>query len=208
MCMMIWHPRGAAEFTRAEFADFHRKNPHGFGVIYRAPNGTIRARKGMAPLNETWALYQRLIRSGVEEMALHWRFATAGSHGWDNCHPFKVRRDLWMMHNGVLNQCRSTRELSDTRCFIEDSLKPALRREPNLIDDPSAMRELGRWIGPGNRLLFWQLGAAEPVIVNDHHGVWWKGRWLANTYAWTIPPELRYSLDHGGRSRLQRSLVA
>jgi hypothetical protein len=31
--MMIWHPRDAEPFTRIEFADFHWRNPHGFGAI-------------------------------------------------------------------------------------------------------------------------------------------------------------------------------
>jgi hypothetical protein len=208
MCMMIWHPRGAEPFERAEFLDFHRKNPHGFGAIWRAPGGKVRMKKGLLTPTESYSLYRRLLANGVETMALHWRFATSGARDYDNCHPFVVRPGLAMMHNGVLTQVRRRGQLSDTRVFVADVLRPALRREPELLDDPSALREMGRWIGPGNRLLFWQQGKPEPIIINEHHGVWWKGRYFSNTYAWTVPDELRYNLDHGRESRLYRSVMS
>lgn len=190
MCMMIYHPHGAEPFEREEFADFHRKNPHGFGAIWRAPGGKVRMRKGMLTLAESYSLYRRLLANGVETMALHWRFATGGARNGDNCHPYAVRPGLVMMHNGVLTQVRRTAELSDTRCFIANHLRPALRGQPDLINDPGFRKELGAWIGPANKLLFWQAGRSEPIIINEGRGVWHRGRWMSNLYAWTPPKEV------------------
>src|SRR5579863_3920552 len=100
MCMLIHHPATALHFTRADFDDFNRRNPHGFGVMWRTPTGLINARKGLISPPRQWQLYQSLVANGCAEMVLHWRFATAGAVGVDNCHPIPVRDDALMMHNG------------------------------------------------------------------------------------------------------------
>lgn len=189
MCMLIWHPAGAVPFTREEFVDFHRKNRQGFGAIWRAPSGEIRYKKGLMSIEETWPMYKRLLANGCTEMVLHWRLATAGRVSSHNCHPIPVG-DVLLMHNGVLAH-RSTPTVSDTRMFARDELEPDLESEPWLIHDKKWCARLEQKIGQGNKMILWSIDDAKPVIVGERRGLWYKGKWFSNTYAWTVPADAR-----------------
>lgn len=187
MCMLIHHPPDAEPFTRPEFADFHRKNPHGFGAAW-IEDGQLFYAKSMATLDESWARYEELRAKGVGEMVLHWRLRTSGPTSEKLCHPFLVGSTL-VFHNGVLDW-RHTPEMSDTTCFIADYLGPALRRRRGRIST-KFHRALAQKIGSGNKLALWTAGEAKPHIVGESRGLWYRGRWYSNTYAWTMPIDAR-----------------
>lgn len=140
------------------------------------------------PIEETWPMYRRLLENGCREMVLHWRFATSAAVNIHNCHPIRVG-DLLMMHNGVLAH-RHTATHSDTRCFARDVLEPDLEDFPDLIHDKKWVKRLEQSIGAGNKLVFWHPDDDKPVIVGEKRGLWHKGRWYSNTYAWSVPREL------------------
>lgn len=191
MCMMIYHPEGARPFTKAEFLDFNRRNPHGFGVIWRAPTGTVRSKKGLLDVGAQWTIYQSLLKTGCSEMVLHWRMRTAGPLSDEMCHPFKAAGRVLVMHNGVLDH-RSTKDKSDTVCFIEDVINPILKSGKDAFYDRRVMGWLDQEIGPGNKLVLWKQGDPSPVIVGEKKGIWWQSRWYSNQYAWTVPKEAWY----------------
>lgn len=187
-CMMIVHPPDAQPFTRVEFEDFDRRNPNGFGAIWRTPTGAINAHKGMIGVGRQWQLYRSLIANGCEEMVLHWRYATAGARNAANCHPFEVNDDVLLMHNGVLSH-RSTSEFSDTWCFVVDVIRPALTRDPRALWSERWHRSMAQRIGGGNKLVLWHRDEPRPVIIGEDRGLWYRGRWMSNTYAWTVPAD-------------------
>lgn len=187
MCMLIHHPEGARPFAKAEFLDFNRRNPHGFGLIWLAPTGRVRAKKGLYTIDQQWEIYRKLLGEGVREMVLHWRFRTSGPISKELCHPFKATPDVLVMHNGVL-QHRSTPTESDTMCFIADVITPLLKDDPDAYYDRRVTDWLAGKIGSGNKLVMWKQGDPEPVIIGMNRGLWHKGRWMSNTYAWTMPP--------------------
>lgn len=190
MCMLIHHPATATPFTRAEFADFNRRNGNGFGAMWRTPTGEVHHRKGMLDLGQQWQLYRSLLENGCRELTLHWRFATSGPRDYHNCHPMTLAGDTLLMHNGVLRH-RSTRDLSDTWCFALDVLEPALRRDSRAPYDRRFAARLAVRIGASNKLVLWHREEPEPVVIGRQHGVTYRGRWYSNTYAWTVPDELR-----------------
>ena len=56
------------------------------------------------------------------------------------------------------------------------------------VHDPVWRAWLARRIGSGNRLVLWPRKARSPLIVaGDRAPVWYKGRWMANTYSWSAP---------------------
>ena len=185
MCMMIYHPAAAQPFTREEFDDFNVKNPHGFGAMWRTPKGNINGRKGLLPVGEQWQLYRTLLARGITTMALHWRFATAGRVDVGNCHPIAVRGDVLMMHNGAcIGPARDGK--SDSVCFGEDVLAPKLPTTARGLRAKQHVRELTARIGTGNRLVLWHGDASTPVIIGEERGVWHRGRWYSNEYAWDV----------------------
>lgn len=190
MCMLIWHPANAEAFDRAEWQDFHRINRNGFGLAWRAPSGEVRWKKGLMSSAESWQLYRVLLGNGCQAMALHWRMATAGDrNSYGNCHPIEVNRGALMLHNGAWIG-PSTKEHSDSVVFARDRLGPAMERNSNWAKDGEWLDRLERHIGSGNKLILWDRLEETPVIVGEKSGVWWRGRWYSNTYAWTAPVEV------------------
>lgn len=184
MCMLIFHPPTAKRFTRAEFDDIYIKNKAGFGIIWRWPNSqAISYEKGLWTSDRIWSTYNALYDHGVREFVLHWRFATSGPIDVANCHPFTTNNDrVIVAHNGVLAHRHTVTE-SDTICFINDVLEPALRTG---AINSQFVRWLEERIGQGNRLILWPRNA-NPVIVGHKTGLTHKGRWYSNSYAWSAP---------------------
>ena len=103
MCMLIWHPKDAEPFTRAEFADFHRRNPHGWGAAWiGALHFAISSGRPLISI-DIWAIYLPL--------AIH-----------RTVHPIMVK--LVMVLSGSDVQC----EYCGKSFFVEAW---RLRRNPN-----------------------------------------------------------------------------
>lgn len=208
MCMLIYHPAGARAFTREEFVDFNRKNPHGFGAMWRTRSGRISGKKGLVDVDTQWKLYCDLRKRGIKTMALHWRFATAGTVGVDNCHPIYVRDEVYMMHNGAnIGPARDGK--SDSVCFAEDVLAPKLPRSARGIRAKRHVAELTSTIGHGNRLIIWHADDDRPVIIGEHRGLWHRGRWYSNEYAWDVNrfgPEPKPAKVYGKKMRYYSKL--
>ena len=186
MCMLIHHPANATPFSRAEIKDFNVRNPHGFGAMWRTPSGEIHARKGMISPDRQWQLYQSLLANGCSEMALHWRYATAGRVCVDNCHPIEVRDDALVMHNGA-RIGPSTAEESDSVVFAHNVLARCLPKVGGATRHPKFVKALEDRIGGGNRLIIWHRDNPKPVVIGEAQGLWHRGRWYSNTYAWSVP---------------------
>jgi len=187
MCMLIYHPKDAEPFTRTEFADFHQRNPNGFGAAWiGAADGELRYTKGLEPLDDQWKHYQELLKKSTGDIVLHWRLRTSGPVTPGACHPFVANDTTLVFHNGVLDW-RSTAEMSDTQCFIADHLGPALRKRRSGRVTKKLHNSLVNTIGSGNKLALWTAGEKKPRIVGEFRGLWHRGRWYSNTYAWTMP---------------------
>ena len=187
MCMLIFHPKDAEPFARSEFADFHRRNPHGFGAAWiGAADGELRYAKGLETLDAQWERYQELRETSTGDLVLHWRLRTSGPVAPAQCHPFVANDTTLVFHNGILSW-RSTAELSDTQCFIADHLEPALRKRRSGKVTKKLHKSLAAKIGSGNKLALWTAGEKRPRIVGEYRGLWHRGRWYSNTYAWAMP---------------------
>lgn len=189
MCMLVHHPETAEPFERDNFIDINRRNPHGFGLIWRSPSGEVRSKRGLLDLNEQWTMYRTLYANGCREMVLHWRYRTAGPVNEANCHPIVVpKTPVLMMHNGACIG-PSTHNKSDSVVFAERILSPLFEGSTEDLDHPTTVAWLEQRIGNGNRLILWDRERPIPTIVGEKTGLWWKGRWYSNTYAWTVPAE-------------------
>jgi predicted glutamine amidotransferase len=185
--MLIYHPKSAEPFTRTEFADFNRRNPHGFGAAWiSAADGELRYTKGLEPLDDQWKDYQELLETSTGNIVLHWRLRTSGPVTAKACHPFVANDTTLVFHNGVLDW-RSTEDMSDTQCFIADHLEPTLRSRSSGRVTKKLHRSLVKKIGSGNKLALWTAGEKKPRIIGEYRGLWHRGRWYSNTYAWTMP---------------------
>jgi len=182
--MLIYHPKTAEPFARSEFDDFNRRNPHGFGAAWIGKDGQLRYDKGLHTLDAQWTLYQKLLETSTGDIVLHWRLRTSGPVAPANCHPFVANDTTLVFHNGILDW-RHTDKLSDTQCFIADHLEPTLRKHKKITK--KVHRALVTKIESGNKLALWTAGEKKPRLVGEYRGLWHRGRWYSNTYAWTAP---------------------
>ncbi|HXJ70006.1 MAG TPA: hypothetical protein VNM39_13940, partial [Verrucomicrobiae bacterium] len=155
-----------------------------------AADGELRYAKGLETLDAQWARYQELRETSTGDLVLHWRLRTSGPVTPGACHPFVANDTTLVFHNGVLSW-RNTAELSDTQCFIADHLEPQLRKRRSGKVTKKLHRSLVSKIGSGNKLVLWTAGEKRPRIIGEFRGLWYRGRWFSNTYAWTVPPEAR-----------------
>ena len=94
MCVIVVVRAGQALPTKKELLAMHRQNPHGMGFASKSIQF-----KTM----DFESFYHRLLFVPIDEdVIIHFRYATHGSIGVKNCHPFK-RGKVWFAHNGILD---------------------------------------------------------------------------------------------------------
>jgi hypothetical protein len=127
---------------------------------------------------------------------LHWRMRTHGAVHKDYVHPFKIRNDLYVMHNGIINNTlhgKYNPNWSDTAIFIETELKVLLQDNPRLILDKGIQHMLGVRIGSGNRLAIQYKDNLILINENLYHTVRGTSLKASNTYAYTDPSVPTYA---------------
>lgn len=199
MCLIFTHHKNTV-LDEGWIGNFYWHNPDGIGVMSAIVNDdgvpTIQIEKYLPKdEKEAWEFYQGHIQG--KECVVHFRMATHGHTDLSQTHPYIISADrddtvqLAFCHNGILS-CgnASDRTKSDTWHFNEWYLKPLLDVEqdgyPRLAMKPEFATIIGDYIGGSNRFVFMN-DRGEVNIVNEDTGVYWRGMWLANTYAWDAP---------------------
>src|SRR5262245_15054454 len=126
MCLIIDKPKHS-DFGRDMLADFYQKNADGVGIMWKSGE-SVDVEKITSPSLEEWfRFYDRHARGRA--CLIHLRMRTHGDINEDNTHPYYVGRGYFLMHNGILQTGNAKdRSRSDTWHFIEDHLKPCLRK--------------------------------------------------------------------------------
>lgn len=207
MCLIFTHHKDTV-LDEGWIKNFHYRNPDGIGVMssgYDANNVPIVSIEKFLPRNgtEAWEFYKGHIQG--KECVVHFRMMTHGKVNHENVHPYIIagtdeQPTLAFMHNGILSCGNSAdKDKSDTWHFNEYYLKPLLDPIQNGHPDLAMKEEfaliMGEFIGTNNRFVFMDdLGRTQ--IVNEDTGVYWRGMWLANTYAWDAPNHV-FGVRHG-----------
>ena len=203
MCLLIVQPATAPTLSQAWLEDFYASNSDGVGIM-RSVDGELLVEK-ILPVNaqEFVEFYRNHIDG--HDCAFHLRMKTHGNIDMENCHPYEVFNkaehgvDVWLMHNGILstgNAADTTK--SDTWHYIRDYLRPMLANNIDLIFTEAFADIIGEHIGASNKFVIMD-SAGRTQTVNQDSGVFWGGRWLSNTYAWSSPlnASKTYKDDYG-----------
>lgn len=186
MCLIITQPAGHT-LSRSHLLDIHARNGDGFGIM-RAIDGTLHTWRTVGDVDDVLELYHA--HAAGHACVLHWRMATHGAVNLENAHPFRLTRDIAVVHNGVLTIGTPTKGKSDTWHFAKHVLAPMARDNGEALFSPDTLELLGGMIGSSNKLVF-QHADGRVAIVNKHVGIEHKGRWYSNTYAWDAPSSTR-----------------
>ena len=191
MCLLVVQPIGAPSLTQAWLEDFYSSNSDGVGIM-RAVDGELLIEK-ILPTNAQEFVDFYLNHIDGHECAFHLRMKTHGNIDMENCHPYEVFNraehglDVWLMHNGVLstgNAGDTTK--SDTWHYIRNYLRPMLANNIDFAFTDEFAEIIGDHIGASNKFVIMD-NNGRINTVNQDSGVFWGGRWLSNTYAWSSP---------------------
>lgn len=164
MCVIIEKTPGQT-FPAQKIKSACKTNRDGFGYMYVCPETnrivvnkvlTSSAEEAAEKINQLFEELKNL------HVIFHLRYGTHGARSEANVHPFQVLnkeehgRDVWMMHNGVINIKSSNpedKDKSDTVIFMEYIVRPILAAAPDLLHTHAFHQLVGEYTS-GSRLLF------------------------------------------------------
>lgn len=154
------------------------QNRDGGGFAY-IKEGKVMVEKGFMTATAMKDKYALLLEAKANDgpMLIHFRIATTGKVGRDNCHPFIVGRGVGngaMIHNGSIYSGPNDAEKSDTRVLAE-------RQRNNFTYEvvKEAVEDFGKELGSWNKIAF-LFPNGEFVIVNENQGQWHDDVWFSN----------------------------
>lgn len=199
MCLLVTQSADSPILSAEWLEDFYDSNSDGVGVMY-AFDGRLVVEKLLPKDGKEFVQFYNEHIHG-RECAFHLRMKTHGHIDLINCHPYEILNyedhgiDLWLMHNGILhtdNKADITK--SDTWHYINDYLRPMLIDNPDFAFHPSFNDLISDHIGSSNKFVIMD-NFGRQAVLNEPQGVYWGGRWLSNTYAWSAPTAVSKSIE-------------
>ena len=187
MCIAIYKPLGK-KLPKQTYFNCFTNNDDGAGFAY-IKDGKLFVAKGFFTFEEFWENYEPL-----EEKAslIHFRVGTSGGNNGENCHPWRVTKDLVFIHNGVISSIdRENQAWSDTGNYCENVLKPLTECFPEWWKQPEFKWMMENAIGSGNKVVLLGVDGSK-LILNEKAGEWKDDVWFSNT-SYMYP---RYSNAH------------
>lgn len=175
MCVIVYQPSGC-ELSGNKFNQCWKHNNDGGGYSY-IQHGKIKLKRGFFDRKDMLTSYREdRTENDDSPFLLHFRIATQGELSTANTHPFRVRDDLVVAHNGhIMNQHHQVK--SDTHMFVLN----VLRQLPEKFEDDRAIVALlDGYIGT-DKMAFMRADGGV-MIMNQSWGVTDKasGCWFSN----------------------------
>lgn len=196
MCVII-EKKAEHRLSDAEIRQFSARNKDGWGIMFLGDDGLPVAMRGLTM--EAFALAYENVAE--KECFIHFRLKTHGEISEENCHPYKVTDDVYLMHNGVIRIDQNTdKNLSDSWHFATLILKPLLEgaKDPaQMLRSPAVKFLIEELLGTGNRVVV--LDKNGPVLFNEKawHIIVEKKMRVSNNTSWTSHTPIPYA-NHGG----------
>ena len=121
MCVIAYQPEGLW-LSDEEFANRWRRNSDGGGMAYLGEDGKLTTYKGFFDQDQMLEAYtEKRTKYDDSPFVLHFRIATVGDIGPENCHPFWINDDMVMFHNGTIRGI-GDKAKSDSMVFATEVL--------------------------------------------------------------------------------------
>lgn len=193
MCVIAVKPKGTT-IPRETLLRCFTSNPDGAGFV-AARNGKLYTQKGFFTFDAFWEAYKPHEKDSA---VIHFRIKTHGAKDAEMCHPFHVRDDLFVAHNGIIDiDTSNDKTKSDTWHFVDLVLKPELEADPSALSRGSFRFLLGSTIGY-SKLAFLD-ASGKATIINKQKGEMDGKVWYSNT-SFRVARASRASLYSGGSS--------
>ena len=187
MCIAIFKPEGKI-IDKAILEECYSCNRDGAGFAFFNPNfvpkskvpeeeGPLFYHKGFFSFEDFYADYQKYQHN---KCLIHFRIATHKNVNGENCHPWRVNKDLVFIHNGSISGMTEDDTLSDTGNF-RNMLAELLRDDPEYYKTPEFEFLVTNVVGSNNKLIFMD-SQGWHLIINPSAGKFEDGGvWMSNT---------------------------
>ena len=176
MCIIIYQKDASIPVKAEWFKNSADSNADGFGMSF-LNDGKLEIYKTM-DFNEFRLYYRKMSDENPKSpFLLHFRKNTVGLNSLENCHPFKIKGDVAMMHNGGISNVVVPKlgTKSDTNIFATEVLDNLpLGWESN----KAVLRLLKTFIAYSKLAIMNKKG--EVSLVNEGDGHWYEGLWMSN----------------------------
>lgn len=173
MCIITIKPAGN-NISEDNLYNMWVNNPHGAGMMY-ARDGKLHVLKGLMTYSQFIKAY-RNVRD--EKLVIHFRWRTHGPMLKKLTHPFYVKNNVGMVHNGVIPFLNVKRHESDTSTYarmLQDRFQDPMKDLENISNRLDIMFEIGL-----SKLVF-MAGDGNIFVLNGHMGHWGDdGCWYSN----------------------------
>lgn len=176
MCVIAVQPKGF-KISKNYLENCWDNNGHGGGLMY-AVDGKIIVKKELKSFNKFFSYIEEANKYDTS-VVIHFRIATSGGINDYNIHPFKIHKNLYFCHNGILDiDVPHGSKENDTQIFNNNLMKPL---PYNFYKNNAIMNMIEYTIGSGNKFVFLD-DKGDYVILNEKAGEWSEeGAWFSNT---------------------------
>jgi predicted glutamine amidotransferase len=148
-------------------------NPHGGGVMW-AQDGQLEIRKGLMTFRDYLEVMKQVEK---QKAVLHFRWRTRGPIAKRLTHPFFVKSNVGMVHNGTIPKLAVPKGHSDTSIFAHKLYKN-LPNPMISLRNSFTREQITSYIGR-SKLVFMD-GNGDVFIINGHMGVHRNNCWFSN----------------------------
>lgn len=174
MCIAILNTKGT--INKETLRTCWNNNNDGAGMIYTTSKNVLTTFKELTSFDRFYKEYQTQRKANKgSNFVLHFRIATSGKIDANNCHPFRVSKDLAFVHNGMIDITPLSNDVSDTFTFNQTILKSLGK---NFLYNEAIIRLVEAYIGYSKLIFLNNLN--EATIVNELLGDWDGDNWYSN----------------------------
>lgn len=171
MCLAIYCEAGAS-CAESDLRTAFEANPDGAGFMFINSGGSLVIEKFLTFDPFIKALTRAWAENPESPFGVHFRYATHGTRGLENVHPFTVDKHTGMLHNGMLPVVMGKgSKRSDTAVFAEDYLAAL---PSTWFDDPFLFDMVEQYCA-GSKLVVLTVhpdAKYSGYIINEHGGHW------------------------------------
>jgi len=174
MCILLLKDEGK-KLDKDIYLNCYTNNADGAGFAY-VKNNKLRTLKGFFSFNDFWTNFEP-----YEEYAriIHFRVGTSGFAAGENCHPWRVNKNLVMAHNGTIPITRTNQAWSDSGNYCEFVLKELTDAFPDWWKEKEFQWMMEAALGSNNKVVLLD-NKGEAVIFNEKEGEKEDGVWFSN----------------------------
>jgi glutamine amidotransferase len=176
MCLLINQEKGSV-ISDQNLRRAYDSNDDGAGYCF-SKDGKIQVKK-----YRSFKKFLKAYKSDVKSYGktsgfiVHFRITTHGTtEGTFNVHPFKVNKNLYFAHNGVIGNVRNDEKYSDTQIFNFEYLQ---KLPEGFIKNKAIQELISKYIGHSKLVFLNERG--ESTIINENLGHWDGGIWYSNS---------------------------